>query len=384
MEVSVGKQISSALSVWLDWIRALAALAVFAGHSRAFCVELDSSPAGPAGWLLKAFYFATGLGHAAVVVFFVLSGYLIGGSVLKEFRQTGGLRVGAYVVARVARIHSVLIPALVLGAAADWMGLRVLHASAVYEQGHFPRLLWWNVAESSGLGDFLANAACLQNIVAPALGSNGPLWSLSIEFWSYFLFPALLMALWPRVPWSRRCLAAVLAMALLWMLGAGKGVFFLFWLAGVGVRLVPPMRTPPVWLGLTVFVGMLVAAKAARFQRPVSADLNLDALVAAAFVVLLWSASQRAAPMPLWLAKCGQQLAGSSYTLYACHFPLATLAAAALMKIPGWTMPGGIYNPWTWVIYGGFLLVLGGACFGLSLVTERKHLQLKRWLMTFM
>jgi hypothetical protein len=106
----------------------------------------------------------------------------------------------------------------------------------------------------------------------------------------------------------------------------------------------------------------------------------LDAPVAIAFSFLLWIVSRRAAPMPVWLAKCGHQLASSSYTLYACHFPLAVLMAAILMQVPGWTLPGNVHNPRSWAAYGGFLLVIGGVCFGLSLLTERKHLLLKGWL----
>jgi peptidoglycan/LPS O-acetylase OafA/YrhL len=383
MQLNSGKQNSSAMSAWLDWIRALAAISVFTGHLRAFSLEIDVSQHGLANLGMKSFYFATSLAHYAVLVFFVLSGFLVGGSVLNEFRQTGGLRVKAYVVARVARIHSVLIPALALGAVADWLGLRVFHGSAVYEFGHFSHLLWWNAAANQGIGIFFANVACLQTIFKPVLGSNGPLWSLANEFWYYFLFPALLMAVWPRIPWFRRCLAAVLAMVLLWMLGAQRDFFFLFWLAGVGVRLAPEVRTPPIWLALAVLAGSLVAAKTSEILRLEMMSPIRDAVVAVTFSVLLWSLTKRAAPMSSWPAKCGQQLAASSYTLYACHFPLAVLMATVLMQVPGWRLPGRIHDPQSWAAYAALLLVVGGVCFGLSLVTERKHHQLKRWLMRF-
>jgi peptidoglycan/LPS O-acetylase OafA/YrhL len=384
MQSNTGKKISPAMSSWLDWMRSLAAIAVFAGHLRSFCLEMNFNQAGLAGLMMKVFYLITGLGHQAVTVFFVLSGFLVGGSVVNEFRETGVLRVKAYFVARVARIHSVLIPALVLGAAADWLGLRVLHASAVYEFGHFQRILWWNVAERLNVGTFLANMVCLQTIIMPTFGSNGPLWSLANEFWYYFLFPALLMAVWPRLLWWRRCFAAALAAALLWMLGGYRDIYFLFWLAGVGVRLAPKVRTPPVWLALAAFGGALVAVKSPLAQLPGWSDTGMEAIVTVTFSILLWSTTKRAKQMPLRLAKCGQQLASSSYTLYACHFPLAALMAALLMQMPGVTLPGSVHNPRSWAIYGGLLLLLGCLCFGLSLLTERKHHQLKRWLTKLM
>ena len=36
--------------------------------------------------MTKVFYLATGLGHQAVMIFFVLSGFLVGGSVITAFQ----------------------------------------------------------------------------------------------------------------------------------------------------------------------------------------------------------------------------------------------------------------------------------------------------------
>ncbi len=169
------KPINPAASAWLDWIRALAALIVFGGHLRVFCLGDFSSHHGHVPIAIKLFYHFIGLGHAAVIVFFVLSGFLVGGSVLNEFLETGGLRIKNYCVARVARIHSVLIPALILGAAADWVGWQVVHSSAVYEDAHFSFSMGQHVGSRLSPEIFLANVACLQTIFQPVLGSNGPL-----------------------------------------------------------------------------------------------------------------------------------------------------------------------------------------------------------------
>ena len=59
-----------------DWLRGLAAVAVLAGHVRGlFFVDFgDLVAPGP---FARLAYMATGLGHQAVVVFFVLSGFFI-------------------------------------------------------------------------------------------------------------------------------------------------------------------------------------------------------------------------------------------------------------------------------------------------------------------
>ena len=109
----------------------------------------------------------------------------------------------------------------------------------------------------------------------------------------------------------------------------------------------------------------------------------MDALVAMGTSICIWSILRHKTQMSTWLAKLGHQLASSSYTLYAVHFPLAALTAAIVMQYFGRTLPGDVLDPWAWAVYVGFLVVLGGMCFALSLVTERKHHLLKKWLARF-
>jgi hypothetical protein len=74
----------------LDLLRGLAALLVLAGHLRAYIFQsaVDLEQAGlQLGVLGKVFYFATELGHQAVMVFFALSGYLVGGKALDDILE---------------------------------------------------------------------------------------------------------------------------------------------------------------------------------------------------------------------------------------------------------------------------------------------------------
>ena len=60
-------------------MRALAALAVLGGHVRALSLSSYNQLDSP-NILQKMFYFLTGFGHQAVIIFFVISGFLIGRS----------------------------------------------------------------------------------------------------------------------------------------------------------------------------------------------------------------------------------------------------------------------------------------------------------------
>jgi peptidoglycan/LPS O-acetylase OafA/YrhL len=73
-------------SARLDMVRGIAALAVMFGHIRGLFF-LDYSDLAAPSPAVTLFYAVTGLGHQAVMVFFVLSGCLIGGSVMTAMKR---------------------------------------------------------------------------------------------------------------------------------------------------------------------------------------------------------------------------------------------------------------------------------------------------------
>ena len=100
-------------SDFLNYARFIAAFLVVLGHVRAalyppFADYPFHTP------FSKAFYFFTGFGHEAVMVFFVISGFLVGGRVLDAY-QRGSFRWGRYILDRGSRIYIVFLPALVFG-----------------------------------------------------------------------------------------------------------------------------------------------------------------------------------------------------------------------------------------------------------------------------
>lgn len=367
-------------SAWLDWARAIAAFLVFAGHCRAFCFLPATELSFYGKMVLLPFYFITGLGHQAVVVFFVLSGYLVGGSVLKEVIETGTIDRGRYAISRIVRIHSVLVVALLLGVFLDLWGINGLHASGVYSQSHFHHVLFWDVSSTLSLTTFFGNLACLQTILVPCFGSNGPLWSLANEFWYYFLFPALLLAFWKGVPMTARILAFGSLVFLLWLLGAGKLLGFLIWLAGAGVRLCPPRVAPKFLLGGAAFLAAVLLVKS-PFIGNMGLSTQSDTIVALGFCVLLLSISHHPAPSGKTLSRWGKQFSAFSYTLYACHFPLVVFLAAWANTRMGAALPLSAAKLVTWACYAGFILVVTFICWALSLVSELQYHRLRNWLL---
>jgi peptidoglycan/LPS O-acetylase OafA/YrhL len=150
---------------WLDLTRFLAAFLVVLSHARGTVFEKYSSlDPGSQGAVTFAFYFVARIGHEAVVVFFVLSGYLVAGKALE--RMIGGTFDQVdYAIDRVTRIWIPLIPALVFSALLS---------------DHFP-------SEIPGAWVWAGNLFGLQTVVVPNLCGNAPLWSLAYEIWFYIL-----------------------------------------------------------------------------------------------------------------------------------------------------------------------------------------------------
>jgi peptidoglycan/LPS O-acetylase OafA/YrhL len=341
-------------SVHLDAIRGVSAVAVLIYHLRGLFF-VDYPDVARKSLFSSALYAVTGYGHQAVIIFFVLSGYFIGTSVMQS---VGAARWSwrTYLVTRLARLQLVLFPALVLGAIWDRIGMTVQQAAPLY-YGALYKFYVPSVAMRSTLPVFLGNLLFLQSIVSPVFGSNGPLWSLSYEFWYYILFPALALAMAASVGTRWRIAYAALALLLFWFLGAQIGLYFLIWMAGVAVgrlqRAVHFRTASPV---LSLGAGLIFMCSLAwgRTHR-LSSDLLTDYIVGACFALWLFTLllGSREDVSPAYV-RGAKKLAGCSYTLYLAHFP-------ALLLLRGVLNPSGNWQPDLWhLIYAlgiGLLIV---------------------------
>ena len=134
------------------------------------------------------------LASEAVVVFFVLSGYLVGGSVLRAVR-VGTWTWKDYLLKRLTRLWVPLIPGLIIGVILDRLGYRIFGQGSIYHNPPGIDLLTAvDLARRVGVRVFLGNAFFLQGILVPHLGTNVSLWSLADEFWYYIIFPLSVLA----------------------------------------------------------------------------------------------------------------------------------------------------------------------------------------------
>jgi peptidoglycan/LPS O-acetylase OafA/YrhL len=312
-------------SVHLNAMRGGAALVVLLGHTRGlFFSSLTETQAGTTS-ISRIL-----IGDEAVMVFFVLSGYLVGGGVIKALRQ-GTWSWRSYLIKRLTRLWIVLIPALLLGTALDYTGLHFFATPTAIYAGPSQQSEVRDVSRKLSFPVIAGNAVFLQSILVSTAGTNNSLWSLANEFWYYIAFPALLLALRKKQKSWLRCgyLLAVLAIALF----VGKSISMLFFIWGLGallatVPLLAPRGTAKIISGCLLLSLPFLFVVIRRLSLP---KYEAEWIVALSFAVALYFVLHRTEKARRGLY---QSLASffsrTSYTLYLVHLPLAVLLCACI------------------------------------------------------
>ncbi|WP_257166612.1 acyltransferase family protein [Bradyrhizobium sp. SRS-191] len=263
-------------------------------------------------------------GFAGVDIFFVISGYLITGQILRDVR-TGRFSLSEFYLRRARRILPALVATIAMTFAVGWLflspeALRQLAKEATHGLLSISNIQYWREASAY----FAPTADQL-----PLLH----LWSLSLEVQFYALAPLLLMWAGRRGQFFR-AIAAIgllsLAAAAVWLPWDSEAVFFLtpfrvfeFALGALAIPLearlasLPRARTIAAACGDIVLIGSLVVI--GRYQ----AYAGVAALVPCAAAALIIAAN---APTSLVMAPPVRAIGTASYSLYLVHWPVIFFA----------------------------------------------------------
>jgi peptidoglycan/LPS O-acetylase OafA/YrhL len=328
------KKNTSLRSLHLDAFRGIAALIVVVGHERGmFFTTLTSSGAAENAGASLGTYVAHDditIGNEAVMVFFVLSGFLVGGSVLKLIREDRW-SWSTYLIKRLTRLWVVLIPALLLGFMLDVGGSYLFSGTASIYSAPLgqPYVSTPDLSTLYRPGIILGNITFLQGIFVPTAGTNVALWSLTNEFWYYILFPMLVLALkFNQATWKRILYFGV---SIVILFGAGSHISFLFliWLLGPIVSLLPlavPSRIA-VW-GSGLFTIMLVISFV-EVRTHVSNIYAGEAVIGLIFAILIYLIfHEEAMSKGKVYAFLATFMSKMSYTLYLVHLPILVFLCA--------------------------------------------------------
>ena len=342
-------------NITMDFIRGISAVLVCGGHLRA-AMFVDFNGLEQSSILNKTFYFITSLGHEAVMVFFVLSGFFVGGSVLSKRLK---FKFDGYLIARLSRLWTVLIPALVF---TFLMDLITIHFYPSVLAGDYYSVLISgpkSATYSASLETFFANITFLQSVYSPVYGSNGPLWSLTYEFWYYIAFP-LLTIIFGVVKMSnvKKVIAALILFVITYYFAAHLLLGFIIWMLGVAVYLIysKDLLKLGYWFTFTSF--FIFIASLAYSKAPLSIPGFLhhtDLVVGLAFMLFLISLRniEKQAWVDKYLSKFSFWLSDLSYTLYVIHFPVLMLLYGHFYK-----NEQEVLSPTTFIVFLGWLVAL--------------------------
>ena len=319
------------MSNLLDSLRTLSALAVFLGHTN-FSWFFGDSSLGPKN------------GQDYVIVFFVLSGFVIAWSIDVKKHYT----FNQYAFDRLTRLWSVVIPALLIGYFLDFIGSSI-HAET------YKNIFSSNFTELK----FIISSFFLHETwffsVRP--GSNGPFWSLSYEFFYYLIFGSVILI--------QNFKLKILICSIICLI-AGPKVLLLFpcWLLGCASYYCCKICRPNLWLAIIISItssSLLVHFSITRWNSWSPWEYNLlgeapyfysakfleDYLIATIVSLFLISNSRwlslnfnRRNKDKNFLNKC----AASSFSLYAFHFPLLAFigAISACGRLPHIDLYGAV------------------------------------------
>lgn len=356
-------------SLLISLLRGLCAIQVAAAHLRAEFFPSLRTLADPS-LAYQGLAFLTGFAHQAVVLFFLISGWLVGGSLMAKLGQPQALQ--SYAIDRLSRLWTVLIPTFVLMLLFGVLAGQLL-----------PNTIDYSPSNSYSLLSFAGNLVGLQTVTMEPFGGNFPLWSLANETWYYLMFP-LLLVLVTAATAARRALAMLSLVAVALTLPYDITLYFLLWLLGaVGSRVRVACSQLMRWVVLAVFCALAAYFRLTGFNDDLNAaSFPQDLVYSLVFLLFLCSMDVKADPGSRRLAQLRSGatfFAEFSFTLYVFHIPLIRL-----MQHVGLTVWGRYrLSPDNWIDYGiyasllGVILVLS---YGSYLLFEAHTPKVRRWL----
>ncbi|MGY8818127.1 MAG: acyltransferase family protein [Pseudomonadales bacterium] len=322
-------------SLLLDFIRAVSAFIVLLAHVQQILVSPTWMPFSLSGRSDIVPFLYSQIGAIGVMVFFVISGFLIAYSIANNLKKSRYESFSAkkYFRSRLLRLYPPLIFSQVL----------VLLVFGVFYFFEINSAVSFTTGKELYLArnefdfhfvDYAGSFFFLNNIVSGVSSPiiNGPLWSVAQEFWFYIIAGLLVASFYQ--PTMLIPLVLVLGSII-----SEADVFFLYgfgvWLLGAAAAVVHMKKLHQSNIGLLSIVALValflwVALLYFNEDSYVRARHQFVFGVAFSFILLLLLANKnvlREMACSWYVRKISRQ-AAFSYTLYLIHFPLLLLVWA--------------------------------------------------------
>jgi peptidoglycan/LPS O-acetylase OafA/YrhL len=295
----------------LDAARGIAAMLVFAEHTKS--VLLDRLVNWRPATLIMEF-----LAVHAVLIFFLLSGYLITKSITGNIARNGVFSVRDYLSSRITRIYPPLIGAIAI-CCVIWAIIHCFSLPGSVSYGLPGDLSKVRDSFSFQAIEIVQALAMRESM----LNVDRPLWSLFIEFQIYLMAMAVAV-FWQRSRFVKACAIAIGILAFTFIYDVGQIFMIAIWCLGAGAALFPVWRRWALPIALISLIAIVAGALAVpHFFNPEKHSLGYEiarVTLCCLYCVLLFGIEPRR-PYHDLLTATGR----FSYSLYVLHFPLLLL-----------------------------------------------------------
>ena len=290
-------------------------------------------------------------GYVGIEVFFVISGFVITGLLLREHERTGTTSIRSFYGRRARRIipMATLVVIVTVIATYHWLGPLAGHETAV--DGKWATLFLANFHYEATATNYLVS----QGPPPPLLNY----WSLGVEEQFYIVYPTLflLVGLWARRGSFRARLTVVLlavivasyAFSIAFTASNAQSAYFSLlvrsWELALGalIALYGPQlqRIPRAWAAVASWVGLAVILVMSTILTPATeypGALVAIPTLAAGLVIAAGAASPSWGVERLLRREPFQFLAAISFSLYLWHWPILVIAAQSrgVTTLPVW------------------------------------------------
>ncbi len=287
-------------------------------------------------------------------MFFVLSGYLVGGNIsIDAFNRQQNWK--KYFIDRIVRMWMVLIPALLIGFLLD-----VYRCSIQHDCYQFTPI---------DIKTITGNIFFLHTIVVPIFTSNSVLWSLANEFWYYLIFPLLLIPCTTKLHWGFKSLIITILLSVFYWIMPSIIQFLPLWLIGVGVRTI---NIPPKFKHLFLVPLLYGALALTVYHSNTVHSLISNYLVGLVFSIIILYHKNNDAINFTKIQRPAAFIADFSFSIYAFHVPIMFLMRTLLFNYTDYNSRLTNAGFTEWIIY--LLLLIGILSFTyLCYLLSEKH-----------
>lgn len=289
--------------VSLESLRGMAAITVAVAHVVQFFIVR---------FYPEAFNYIIFAAQSSVMVFFSMSGFLIGKSIQSNSHKNGRFMLSVYAESRFKRIYPPLILSIALIVALNYISPHVFE---------FTNSILSSSGNSTMAGKFdytpaqiLSALTFTNGISAPIIQFNQPLWSLPLEVW-YYAIAGLFF--------TRKPLTVITAIIIFASISSFKFEFFVYssvWFSGLIASYMPVAKG--MYKFLAYFVLLCLACASLKLGFLFAGKDIILAYYNAAFglfftvfiYVFLVTHDKRVSIL--------NKTSGYSYTLYITHYPI--------------------------------------------------------------